>query len=129
MDGSERLGPGNPPTPIDWVAGTGSQQKDGRRSGDGPASTFLADHDAVKWHGLGMESPELANFVEAFGSYVQGRILTTGKDQYEDDGGQRFEEMSLAELLDESLDELADVVAYASMLAIKLLAVRRRFVK
>ena len=89
-------------------------------------SAFLSEHVAVRNHGRGVGSENLANFVEAFADQAKARILGTGNLQYnlDETGLQRFEELSGEQLADELLDELLDVVNYCSMIAIKVLALR-----
>lgn len=89
-------------------------------------SELLGDHVAVKNHGAGVGSLNLANFTECWANYGASRILNTGRLQYElgGTGEQRFETLSSRELCDELLDELSDAGNYIAMLAIKVLAVR-----
>lgn len=91
-----------------------------------PAHSLLSDHVAVTNHGSGVGSGNLANFVACFADYSASRVLSTGRLQYElgGTGEQRFETLDAKELCDELVDELADVMNYAAMLAVKVLAVR-----
>lgn len=97
-----------------------------------PTVSALAEHNAVVFHGAGVTTGQLASFIECFGSYAQSRVTGTGRDQYVEGHGlfeqQKFEGQNLAELIDGALEELADLVNYSSMAAIKLLSVRRRFI-
>lgn len=92
----------------------------------GPPHTGLTDHVAVTNHGKGVGSDNLANFIECFADYGRGRILRTGRLQYElgETGEQRFETLTAPELCDELLDELSDASNYIGMLAIKVLVMR-----
>lgn len=81
----------------------------------------LDDHPAVTNHGDGISTEDFASFQECFANYAGSRIRGVGKRQYFDGERQRFEVYSPDELANEMLDELADVVNYASMLAVKVL--------
>lgn len=95
------------------------------RPGLSPYMWELLNHPAVVKHGKGMSSDELASFTEVLTSLAQSRTRGTGHDQYAQDGGQQFEGMSPAEVAEYMMEELADVVNYASMSAIKVLAMAR----
>ena len=73
-----------------------------------------------------MTARELADFQRAFTRHARGRILGVGAEQYGNEKGQRFETYSTKELIDESIDELADVVNYATMLAISLRRIQEK---
>lgn len=92
----------------------------------GTSASALSDHIAVTNHGKGVDSESLANFIECIADFAGGRVRTTGRLQYEvqDTGGQRFEELSGVQLVDELVEELADTIAYAAMIAVKVLALR-----
>ena len=87
-----------------------------------PFSPDLAEHPAVQKHGKGVSSEELASFTECLASMTSSRIRGVGNEQYSRGNGQQFEGMTSEELTEGLLEELADVVGYASMLAIKFLA-------
>jgi len=85
----------------------------------------LLDHPAVKNHGQGVSTDDLASFIEALGSQAQYRIRNTGHDQYAEGEGQQFERMTPVQLAEWMLEEAADVINYQAMSAIKVLAVVR----
>jgi NTP pyrophosphatase (non-canonical NTP hydrolase) len=89
----------------------------------------LTDHVAVTNHGKGIGSANLANFVSCFSDHAAARILSTGALQYElgDTGEQHMETMTPQELCDELADELLDVCNYAAFIAIKVLALQKKF--
>lgn len=67
-----------------------------------------------------MTSQEFADRTARLASLAQDRILTVGHDQYAlKSDTQRFEFYSLEELRRELADELADGVAYLTMVQIK----------
>lgn len=82
--------------------------------------------DAPGFPERGMTARELADFQRAFTRHARGRILGVGAEQYGNEKGQRFETYSTKELIDESIDELADVVNYATMLAISLRRIQEK---
>lgn len=89
----------------------------------------MMDHPAVVQHGQGVSSEELAGFTEAMADYAKSRIRGTGNEQYMSAIGiQEFEIRSPEETAEYLMEELADVINYASMLAIKALAVARLYV-
>lgn len=81
----------------------------------------LGAHPAVRKHGNGMSSDDLASFTECLASFAQSRIKGTGADQYAQDGRQQFEDMTIEELQEYLLEEVADIFAYGAMIAIKAL--------
>jgi hypothetical protein len=68
-------------------------------------------------------SEELADEVQNTIERVRGRITGVGDEQYSIGGNQKFESMHILQLIDETLAELDDVVAYAVMVGIRF----RRF--
>ena len=72
-----------------------------------------------------MTSWDLSEWQHDFAQYASGRILGIGAHQYDQAGSQKFEGLSIEESCDEMLDELADVVNYAAMLAAKVMWIRR----
>lgn len=84
----------------------------------------LANHPAVVKHGLGTTSEELASFTECMASSASHRIRTVGHDQYSGDF-QQFEGADPYTVAEYLLEELADVISYASMSGIKILAAMR----
>lgn len=85
----------------------------------------LIDHPAVVKHGKGMSSADLASFTEALASFAQSRVKGTGAEQYQEANGQQFERMTPLAVAEYALEEFADVINYASMSAIKILAAVR----
>lgn len=70
-----------------------------------------------------MTSEELAREVMKLATRAAVRVQGTGTDQYlREDGTQEFEHMTPERLLEETLDEAADLISYATMTA---LAVQR----
>lgn len=68
----------------------------------------------------GMTAAQLGEYVDAFVRSAVGRVTGVGADQYAETDGQRFERMTLAELLDWTLEEVQDVAVYAAMLGVRL---------
>lgn len=68
-----------------------------------------------------MTSEEYADEVSAAVEAVRGRILGVGAEQYDDGTGvQRFEGRSLGDVVQDALEEVEDLVAYAVQMRIKL---------
>jgi len=67
-----------------------------------------------------MTSEELADEVEKFVVHALTRVRGTGDDQYSQGDTQQFEEMNVDELFQWAEEELADIVNYSVMLAIRL---------
>jgi hypothetical protein len=67
----------------------------------------------------GMSAEQLARYQRRFSTYARLRLLGTGKREYGKGNRQAFEDMSLHRLIDEAVDELADLVNYATMIAIQ----------
>lgn len=86
-----------------------------------PTRKALIDHPAVKFHGKGVATEDLVNFIDCMNTRVVGRVRGTGAEQYAREQ-QAFERYGIDRLVEETLDELADVIAYTAMLCIKLLA-------
>lgn len=82
----------------------------------------LREHDAVRRHGKGVTSEELASFVEVLADLGQSRIKGTGAEQYGQGGKQKFESMTHDELVTGLIEELSDAQNYLAMIAIKALA-------
>lgn len=80
----------------------------------------------MKAHGDGISGVDFSSFIESFADYARGRAEGIGQRQYFDGAKQRFEFYSAKDLIDETLDELADVVNYSAMLAVKLLALKAK---
>ena len=75
---------------------------------------------AVKHHGSGVTSAELAGFIDLMSMFAADRVEGVGNDQYSSSSGQRFEAMSEEELRHELVEELLDVINYVCMIAIKV---------
>lgn len=86
---------------------------------------ILDDHEAIDAHGDGISTEALVDFQGKFSNYAATRLHGKGVRKYLTEQGQRFEEYDLDQLEGETLDELADVVNYATMMAVKILAARR----
>ena len=83
----------------------------------------LTEHPAVVNHGSGVYSSDLADFTRALAEAAALRMEGVGDEQY---GGevQKFETESIGKYVDELLEEIADIFAYVSIIAIKALALR-----
>lgn len=125
-NGTERLGNPPPytrePRTHNWVL----QPQQRGDSGEGSTTTktstaYLRQHPAVRKHGHGVSTPELVNFMDNLHNRMIERVKGIGQQQY---GGrvQKFETYGPDRLVSETLDELADVLAYVGMLTIKLLS-------
>lgn len=87
----------------------------------------LAGHSAVGHHGTGTSTPELADFIRVLTEASISRVQGIGDEQYNGgDGIQKFETMSIDEVLDALLEEVYDIQSYLAMLAIKVIALRER---
>lgn len=67
-----------------------------------------------------MTSRQLAEFQEQFTRWARNRIVTDGVRQYDRGSRQAFEDMNFPDLVVAAQEELADIVNYATMLAIQL---------
>lgn len=67
-----------------------------------------------------MTSEELADQVEEFIVHAITRVKGTGDDQYSKGDTQNFEGLEVDELFKWAEEELADIVNYSVMLAIRL---------
>jgi hypothetical protein len=83
----------------------------------------LANHPAILAHGSGVNSSDLSDFIMSIARMSASRVQGIGNEQY---GGeiQKFETMSSEEIFQGLLEEVADIFAYASFLAIKAGALR-----
>lgn len=84
-------------------------------------ASHLVNHPAVIKHGAGTTSEELASYIEAFADYSKSRIMGAGKDSYEKDGRQGFEDMPFDRLVLELVDEIADAQNYLALMSIKIM--------
>lgn len=73
---------------------------------------------------FGMSSDDLAEEIAEFIAECAGRIKGVGKDQYEEGGHQKFEEMELDDLFEYAEEELRDICNYAAFLVIRLRRIR-----
>jgi len=76
----------------------------------------------------GMTSQQLADYQKQFTAWCRTRILTDGMRQYDRGSEQAFESYSPVHLIDETQEELADIVNYCTMLSIQLHRMRERLV-
>lgn len=72
-----------------------------------------------------MTSEDFANEVAAAVLAVRERILGIGREQYERNGRQQFEDMTPAQIVQFGLEEAEDLIAYAVMLRIRLNEVKK----
>jgi hypothetical protein len=87
-----------------------------------PSSNPLADHPAVlSYRESGVQTDDLASFIESFASLRANRIKKIGHEQYAHATGQKFEAFSVQDTVRELVEELADAGNYIDFLAIKLL--------
>lgn len=124
--GPSRLGNTPPyikePRTHDWLRQPEHRRNIGESATATKSSTAsLRTHPAVRKHGHGVSTPELVNFMDNLHNRMIERVKGIGQDQY---GGhiQKFETYTTDRLISETLDELADCLAYTGMLAIKLLS-------
>jgi hypothetical protein len=66
----------------------------------------------------GMSTPQLAEYVREFAEYCAGRIETSGRDNYDLEDHQAFEDMTVHELVVGLQEELADAAVYAAMVSL-----------
>ncbi len=101
------------------IASVDSKRDDGTDRRINP----LANHAAIRHHGSGVASSELADFIMSVARMAASRVEGIGDEQY---GGmiQKFELMSSEEIFQSLLEEVADIFSYASFLAIKAGALR-----
>jgi hypothetical protein len=113
----------------DWLEGDSGRSDNGNRDGSSPVATkysaiSLINHAAVKKHGHGVSTDELVNFTDNLHDRMVYRVKGIGHRQY---AGkiQAFETYTVDRMVEETLDELADVLAYVNMLTIKFLSAAR----
>lgn len=102
------------------VAKPGTADRSGERG-------TAADHGPTP-PPAGMTSQQLADYQKQFTAWSRTRILTDGLRQYDRGGKQAFESYSPVRLIDETQEELADIVNYCTMLSIQLHRMRERLV-
>jgi hypothetical protein len=83
----------------------------------------VSSHEAVKKHGFGIDTGDLANFVEMIAGLAAERVRGIGAEQYAHEK-QDFEDKSIDEIITDLLEEVFDIIAYASFLAVKAGALR-----
>lgn len=113
---------GSSTTRRDGSADYGSGLLLGDHQGEHP----LTSHAAVQSHGAGTSTPELADFIRILTEASINRVASVGDEQYNVNGLQKFETMSIDRVVDELLDEVYDCQSYLAMLAIKVIALRER---
>ena len=86
---------------------------------------ILLRHPAVQKHGDGVSSEELASFIGYFSTFARNRILGSGKEQYEKDSHQVFEDLTPSQITLAALEEFADGINYLGMITIKMLSAYR----
>lgn len=104
-----------------WAANRDSGSEDWPNHAYRSTRPALIEHPAVKRHGRGVATEDLVNFIDQMANRTVSRVRGTGAEQYAREV-QAFERYGIDRLVEETLDELADVIAYTSMLCIKLLA-------
>ena len=100
----------------------------GLDDGDDPYPSRTVDpliqHPAVLQYGSGVQSEMLADFIQRFSRLSSERVVTVGHDQYAGGGLQKFERKTIDVYVDELVDECADIINYASIIALKALALK-----
>lgn len=107
---------------YDWMGfdrdQRGQGRGDARSEGAAPVRAPLApDH--------GMTAEQLHRYQQEFTLYAANRLLTVGKEQYDEGTEQKFESMTPYELAVGLREELADVINYAVMIDILLTRIAR----
>ena len=85
----------------------------------------LADHTAVIRHGAGVYSEDLADFTRQLADIAASRIEGVGAEQYATGELQKFETEPLDQYINELVEEVADIFAYASIITLKAIALKR----
>lgn len=103
-----------------WIEGPVRGPEDGLDSG----RRSVVAHPAVVNYGSGVDPADLSDFIMSTAALAAERVRGIGADQY---GGeiQKFETKTVDELTRDILEEVADVIAYASMIAIKAASLNR----
>jgi hypothetical protein len=73
---------------------------------------------------FGMSSEDLAEYVAEFMTDCVSRIKGAGKEQYSEEGYQRFEAMDLDDLFEYIEEEIRDIPNYCAMLFIRMRRLR-----
>lgn len=100
----------------------------GPGAGAGRSERSAADSDRPTPPPAGMTSQQLADYQKKFTAWSRERILTDGLRQYDQGSQQAFESFTPIRLIDETQEELADIVNYATMLSIQLHRMREKLV-
>lgn len=116
---SEGLGDTPPNGYGSWLGGPVVEPEDGDDHGAGATATDLTNHPAVRFHGQGVHSEHLADFMDELVSGAMDRVMGVGEANYAKDGVQAFELYDLRQTYDEFLDEIKDAYAYLAFAAIK----------
>jgi len=74
----------------------------------------------------GMNVHQLSDAQRDFTAYARRRIEGVGAAQYSGGDRQKFEDMTVGRIVDETLDELADVVNYCTFMAVQLQRLKQR---
>lgn len=74
----------------------------------------------------GMTVGQLAAAQSAISGYARKRIKSVGAEQYSDATHQAFEDMTPSRIIDEAIDEAADLVNYLAFLVIQLQRIQRK---
>lgn len=74
----------------------------------------------------GLSSDALGDYAERFIRRSVERFKGVGREQYDRGDRQKFQDMSMSELLNETIDELQDVANYAVMLAYRVEEIKRK---
>lgn len=69
---------------------------------------------------IGMTADDLFQYQRTFTHYAAKRLLGVGAQQYDRGGEQKFERMTVDELVTGLREELADIINYATMIDIQL---------
>jgi hypothetical protein len=101
----------------DWDSGLGTRPRIGKNS-----ATRAIYFPEVE----GLTSQQYADAQEDICNYARQRILTVGAEQYDRGSVQRFESCSVDEVINEAMDELADLINYAAQAAILLNRIRAK---
>lgn len=116
---SSGLGDATPDGYGSWLGGPVVEPQGWDDDGEGPEDSPLIEHPAVFYHGSGVMSEHLADFIDRLSERTMDRVLGVGRDQYQDENGQVFETLTVGQQYEELLDELADAIAYIAFIAIK----------
>ncbi|NDB65112.1 MAG: hypothetical protein EB168_05515 [Euryarchaeota archaeon] len=81
----------------------------------------IVESEAVQDLGSGVTTDALVNFMDLFYDRVVERVEGPGANQYLEEDIQKFETMSIDQITDEMLDELADSWAYIAFAAVHLI--------